>query len=1038
MSTSRKLITYCASGIGLVRLAAMPLSFLDELGEELRERHTQRLKRFLRDGYLSEALYVASPSLHDRLMAWSEVPTPDRGLEDALTKYLMRMSSRSTPFGMFAMATSCLVGSRRTSLECPGRETWQRRVRIDSATTQILLENVAADTRRLDLITLTPNGTLFHKGNAIRFLAMDRLLSSRRRYRSMEAEKSEQLEAALDFAKGGIKLSALVSLLAEKFPSESNEELEAFVADLVDSQILGLDHLVHITSGDMFKGAMNALRATELAEPMQAADDLVTELSRRPLGEGLDVYRRLQIAMKTLGVSRPNGIVSQTDVYAVSDSSLAVSSQDAENIGAAAFAMLALGPTRRSPLATFCERFEGRYGDASVPLLEVLDPTLGIGFPDSTTARPALIRRALPSDRPPLDKVLSGPALIASLFEKSLDPSKLYIELDEALVKAAVGAVPPKMPSTVTAWATPWRSSDGTLHWELANTTTHQHGRLLGRFAEGLPELCQFLRAENDELGSDDVLVAEIVHLPQGALGNVTTRPCLSNWEIPIRCGTSPESSSISLNDITVSVRRGSVFLHSLSQGKMIVPQMSNAHRYTASGGLGIYSFLNEVAYQEVQRLPLSLRSLLPDWTFLPGLVYRGIIVSRPIWRFDKALALKISAQVENGNMEGIHLWASDHGLPRWLTLVRDDNVLIFDRTNSEMVRVICKEAARHATFELRDARPMEMMPAATSNGIEHVTEFLLPLSLSDDRSSIKATKAPTPASVKHIWSEWLQFNLYGHEDQHDLCLFVVGKVAEALRVGGKIRGYFFVRYTDPQGTHIRLRIRRSDSAVTTDITEGLFAALQELVSEGTISHVAQVPYLQEVDRYGGAVSMGLCEEIFCADSSACINTLSTWNRNSDEGYLTALASIDILLEQLGLSAIEDKLEFSSRAADSFSKEFYFGVSERKSIGALFRMLALGTLVPIDEMVASSVTRSFREIGRTVSTAWASIEAIAAPDSGRLYSLRWSILHMRMNRLLGKEHRLQEAILWELVRRYYLAKVMRKAPTDQVTRVVSQ
>ncbi|MDP6958520.1 MAG: lantibiotic dehydratase, partial [Planctomycetota bacterium] len=81
---------------------------------------------------IREAVYVASPSLESGLDFWRRAPESKKGrkVERSLLSYLLRMSSRSTPFGLFAGCSVGRVGGR-TSLRLDGIEECRRRTHLD-------------------------------------------------------------------------------------------------------------------------------------------------------------------------------------------------------------------------------------------------------------------------------------------------------------------------------------------------------------------------------------------------------------------------------------------------------------------------------------------------------------------------------------------------------------------------------------------------------------------------------------------------------------------------------------------------------------------------------------------------------------------------------------------------------------------------------------------------------------------------------------------------------------------------------------------
>jgi hypothetical protein len=80
--------------------------------EDLREL----LRAFYQQSIAKEALYIASPDLHEQLLRWlaHEIENPEKKekLELALAKYMIRMCTRCTPFGLRsrlrALITACI------------------------------------------------------------------------------------------------------------------------------------------------------------------------------------------------------------------------------------------------------------------------------------------------------------------------------------------------------------------------------------------------------------------------------------------------------------------------------------------------------------------------------------------------------------------------------------------------------------------------------------------------------------------------------------------------------------------------------------------------------------------------------------------------------------------------------------------------------------------------------------------------------------------------------------------------------------------
>src|SRR5262249_2895550 len=153
---------------------------------------------------------------------------------------------------------------------------------------------------------------------------------------------------------------------------------------------------------------------------------------------------------------------------------------------------------------------------------------------------------------------------------------------------------------------------------------------LLGRFCHADPELQREVEAHvrAEEALRPDALFAEIVHLPEGRVGNVLCRPVLREYEIPFlgRSGAPPERQ-IPLSDLLVSVRDGRVRLRSARLDREVIPRMSNAHNF-GWRSLGAYRFLCMLQMQAVAG------GLMWDWgplgsvPYLPRVVHGRLVLS--------------------------------------------------------------------------------------------------------------------------------------------------------------------------------------------------------------------------------------------------------------------------------------------------------------------------------------------------------------------------------------------------------------------------
>lgn len=128
------------SGFFVMRTPALSWNVADRWTEELdgdaSDGHVSslrdRLRAIVRDPLVQLALYLASPSLFERLKPWlaGHISRKTLRIEPAVVRYVMRMTGRATPFGLFAASAVGIIGSE-TWLRVPANGAGVRHSRLD-------------------------------------------------------------------------------------------------------------------------------------------------------------------------------------------------------------------------------------------------------------------------------------------------------------------------------------------------------------------------------------------------------------------------------------------------------------------------------------------------------------------------------------------------------------------------------------------------------------------------------------------------------------------------------------------------------------------------------------------------------------------------------------------------------------------------------------------------------------------------------------------------------------------------------------------
>lgn len=1010
-----------ADRLGVLRHPVLATRVLEDLAHSDVADIVPAVKSHLADNYVREAIYLASPSLYKKICAWESGDGDFNEIIASTARYILRMAYRATPFGTFSCVSSISAGVGATSLFIGPRIEMTRRAQIDAASLVRLAVNATNDPALRDQLRFSTNDTLARANGTVTLTAFDRNKKLKRVYRKVELELDPHLDAVIRIAEEPRRVAEIAAMLHEQFPDDCSIESAAdFVWQLVSAQVLCADHLVNFSSNTPLTALTTDLGTdSKLGKTASDIRLRIESLNGVVAVDPLSAYEPLSDLLNDAGVRPERGVPVKVDLIAKSGPPRHLSRAHVNKLEKAV-AALTIVKRKSGKLGEFARNFADFFGEAEVPLSFVVDRLESLGFSERESAQPPLsrmIRRTMIDGTP--EASLSEEILGVALSKGS----QHYVDVTHVVDEGNYETFPDKLPLTIVPWISLWKRNgiaDSVI--ELRSVGSQEPGRVMGRFAYDLPEVAEYLR-ESCRFAPHPVV--EIVHQPEDRLGNICARPSLSDYEFRIRAGASETAKSLSIEDLIISVVRGRVCVRSVSLNSQISLRMSNAHAFDKPHNLAVYRFLNLVSNQDYSAELACSAKGSKGFYFTPGLKYDGVIFSRPTWRIPTTVLASLRRVSRHEAREMFREHAKSCDMPEWIAVGERDNHLPIKLTSNWMVDQLIKQALKLGDCVITDLYPEGMQPFAESPTGPHFHEIQLALRANSRGTPQQERHAALAEhSVAQLWSEWAFFKLYAVPNHHLACLNAITPPLNQLAAEGRIRGFFFVRYGDAQGTHLRVRIQSESSIALPLALDALAPALRGLYDQGLVTRVEADPYVREVSRYGGDERLAICEQIFFADSKLVIDALGSVSLNGLDSWHRIARSVDSMLCSLGVTALQDRLDFAKTAAGDFAREFSFGSSQRKAIGNIFK--ATGplhvdstglTLAPRDRF-EKIVLEGASQIGGL----WSRYIGVLPPlPRDRLYGVRWSLIHMRMNRLIERDHRIQEAVIWELLKRSYLS-----------------
>jgi len=1022
----------------VLRSPGLPLAALSSLAEpEGRQALSRTLRHLARLDPVREALALASPDLAARLDSWLEGTLEQAAagrVERALWKYLRRMSSRSTPFGLFA-GVSLGAWGPASSLSVGSWSECRKAVRLDWGVLEALVDRLEQEPEVRASMRYRPNSSLFARGGWYRYLERRKAADGEGRTYHLEAvEATPHLDLVLRQAPEGSCLGDLAADLAGHV-QVGPTEARAFLEQLVDAQLLCGELQPPLTGPDPLGQVAATLQANPATAPR--AEVLIKlgaelkALQEAPLGAHPRGYGSLAPPLADLGMSAGTRDVLQVDLFRPAPG-LALSPRVRRVLEEGAELLRRLStPPPEGPLDRFRAAFLARYDGRWMPLLDVLDEESGLGF-DGGAPMDSSVLEGLPfgNPLPPLPLSARDKLLLARL--PRWQGARAWALEDEDL-EALAAPEPPPFPQSFAAQATLEASSPealdrGDFQFWMEQYSGPTAARWLGRFASGDPALREALETHlrKEEAGSPEAVFAELVHVPEGRMGNILARPSLRAYEIPFLAtsGVPPERTLFPA-DLQVTVRGDRVVLASTRLGREVIPRLSSAHNFAR--GPAVYRFLAHLQSQDGRPGGWSW-GVLADQPFLPRVTRGRHVLAKARWRIEAGELGAALTGSREGAWGAFQILRESRGLPRFVTLTEADNALLVDLDQGLDVETLHHLVSNQSSFVLTECFPDPGLALVTSPEGRFAHELVLPFEATTPASRRTLPLAPlsrAPGTRAYPpGSEWLYLKLYCGLASADRLLVELEPLLRSTRAEGLWDRWHFLRYRDPE-PHLRLRFHGVPGRLLAALLPRIHQHLEVPLTQGLLWKVQVDTFEPEWERYGGPGGFALAEGWFHADSQGILGRL-VQGMTPEQRWRAGLKRTDALWAALGLN-VADRKALAEALRAGFRKEFGDSGQAALQLGLRYRDLRKDLASGFPAATGPSAEPDLSPLSALREACeWGFLQE-------ELASLAGSLSHMHLNRLLRSHPREHEWVLMEFLVRLYeshLARFPEPRPPD--------
>lgn len=916
---------YRCQDIFMVRVPSLPyfhtqnyLNWNDTTREYIHQNH---LENFFDEGLLS-----STRALHTAFHSEKQSEKQEKKTNESLGKYLVRGSSRPTPYGTWSRVGLGQWGTEDQVVIFSDKKI--KKAQIDDQWLCFVIYSLEKDLNILKQLKLKINPIVYVNGDRVK----NPYFSNHGLVREEGFEET--------FSKNDMKNTGLIELLrvlAEDFISyrDLNEHIkhkyEGIPEELIERTLLQLvDKEILLTNLRFPAFCENPLLHTlEVLHNLEQKPDVYFELER--LNALLNQYESdehkndilQEFYEKVAAIHERKDYLKVDTGLVFSSATLSSQIKDKLEHFMDKFSQLAATTFENSQLVAFKEAFSEKYGPfVDVPIAEIIDENAFHGLSKmgreekEASPREAKIRSIF--DYKILQALAEGKEEIQVTLEdfESCELDKENTEKNTAF--------------DLNVFVT--KTQDNYQFVIGPNIGGMTGGSMFQRFSplfdKALYEQYNTIYDEIREQTQEAYLTCEIREaIGTGRLANIVSQ--VERYPYYITIGNTEEitEGEIPLHDLAIGINdNDQLYIKSLSKQrlvKVITNHMLNPNMHSKVAQL-LLAISTEYETVLLDRISMVYKN---NYATVPRIVFEGVVISPRTWNLNSS---QFHMDTFKSFIKDFEEFQKDYDLEKYVYLSESDNRLIIDirqRKYQEQVYELLKKNQIVALLQL-EAKTSESLLVQNENGEKYIGEFVFSF-VKERKSTLQLLNRPSfllqNREDKYSLGDngWVYLKLYEvNERQDELLTKYVSSAVETL-IPEK---FFFLRYYDEQ-QHLRIRLKFPNEQIAMQKLLFLNQSLKEWRNKGLFSNVMFDTYEPEINRYGGKELLENTHDIFDIDSKFVLALLENFNledtKEKEMVYFVGMLSAFLALSGSSKELFEllDSEDLRKQSASEFKKE---------------------------------------------------------------------------------------------------------------------
>lgn len=914
--------------------------------DQYEDKYTWIKKLFDSNSKVREGILVSSKSLYESI----KTNKGDKEkIINSFLKYYIRMTTRTTPFGLFSGVT---MGSfdEETEVKLFKDEQAIKRARPDAEWIFNLVGKLEKDIEVLVNLEVITSTALFEKGKRIENKLLTRGGNGEeeedRNYLNMTINYTNLVKAVLYYARDGIKFGELLNYLVENIANIPKKKLQTFLIELIDKEYLITSLRPKITEENLLERIVDKLSSFEELvywnNTLNNIQKLFDLYNSKSVGDGEEIFLILISEMKEVCSSK-NFV--QIDLK-INDEKYMLNTNFKKEIEEFIDALQEIAAIKNlNPnLEIYRMDFMEKYSEGQeVPLLELIDEARGLGYPagytnpknnkremakelnEEGTKIYELMRRKLTSYKGQINDVVQ----ITTNEIKGLNINKIRVN---------------DMPASFEINFLISENEEGG-HLILGpNWGSLKAGKMFGRFIylfddNQKDKVKRIIDKSNDILSKSFIQANITSMLPSARSLNVTNSPNFLEYELPIGVTSSVDKEkTIYLNDLVIGNSIDGLYIKSKRLNKKVKFNAYNMlnHQWTYN----ITRFLLEISNdKQGLELLVPLAEMRENLLYTPRIMLNNIVLFPKKWavNFDVFIQSKKKVKFEEFK-NNFKEWAIENNLSEYFYLSNGDNRLLLNINDEAKLKLLYLDLIKNKSEYIKLE---EFIGNIENSGIKiesvnYATEIVVPVVRKIHDEEIIKENINKNIDIDENercflpFSKWIYLKLYIEKSrENEFLTECFNKFMNNLVEKNIIKKYFFIRYEDDK-KHIRLRMLKNND-YELEFYQLCKEFLDKMYKEKIINHVIIDTYIREIERYGGEKIINEAEEMFYRNSQVTIKLLEFNDSKifKFNNKVIAMISVIKILDDLGLS-YKQQLEHFDKfiSQEQYRKEFN---SERKT-----------------------------------------------------------------------------------------------------------